>query len=75
MSEIPDITSFRIIGIEDKRKHQCSLYVLGAYLPSDSKIQTYQTDLNLLDTLFNHLCTLGDVISGGDLNASLCDEE
>lgn len=43
VSEIPDITSSRIIGIEVKRKHQRSLYVLGAYLPSDSNIQTYQS--------------------------------
>lgn len=75
VSEIPDITSSRIIGIEVKRKHQRSLYVLGAYLPSDSNIQTYQSELNLLDALFNHLCTLGDVIIGGDLNASLYDKE
>lgn len=74
VSEIPDITS-RIIGIEVKRKHQRSLYVLGTYLPSDSNIQTYQTELNLLDALFNHLCTHGDVIIGGDLNASLYDKD
>lgn len=75
MSEIPDIISSLVIGVEVKRKHQRLLYVLGAYLPSDSNIETYQTELNLLDALFNHHCTLGDVIIGGDLNACFYDKE
>lgn len=38
VSEIPDITSSRIIGIEVKRKHQRSLYVLSSIRQQHSNI-------------------------------------
>lgn len=75
LSEIPDINSSRIIGVEVKRIHHRSLYIFGVYLPSDSNIQPCSTELNHLDALFNHFCTIGDVIIGGDLNTSIYESD
>ena len=69
--EIPDIDSTRIVGVELKRHQQQPLFVFGVYLPSDSNTQSYVDELNLLEALTNHYSSFGDVIIGGDFNASI----
>ena len=73
--EIPDIASPRIIGVELRRKHSRPLYIFGVYLPSDSNVQSYVNELNLLEALFNNYSSYGDVIIGGDFNASCKDTD
>ena len=45
--------------------------MFGVYLPSDSNTQSYVDELNLLEALTNHYSSFGDVIIGGDFNASI----
>lgn len=73
ISEIPDIDSSRLIAVELKRINQRPLYIIGVYLPSENDMQHYLSELSMLETIFNHLCSLGDVILGGDFNASFID--
>jgi exonuclease III len=69
--EIIDIDSTRIIDAELKRHNRKSLFIIGVYLPSDSNIQSYCDEINLLEALYNHYSEYGDVLIGGDFNASL----
>lgn len=62
ISEIPDIDSSRLIAVELKRINQRPLYIIGVYLPSENDMQHYLSELSMLETIFNHLCSLGDVI-------------
>lgn len=73
ISEIPDIDSSRLIAVELKRINQRPLYIIRVYLPSEHDMQYCLTELTMLETIFNHLCSLGDVILGGDFNASFID--
>ncbi|CAC5422291.1 unnamed protein product [Mytilus coruscus] len=46
VNEICDINSSRISGIELKNQFNGSLFIFGAYLPSDDSIENYKSDLN-----------------------------
>lgn len=71
--ELTYFDSSRFIGLEIRRPHDRSLYIFGVYLPSDNIIQSYSTELYLLEDLVAHFSSLGDVIIGGDFNASIYD--
>lgn len=72
---LTDLDSTRIIGIELKTSCDRSLFIFGVYLPSDSAIQPYASELNLLEHLEAHYSLLGDVVIGGDFNASSYEED
>ncbi|XP_062576621.1 uncharacterized protein LOC134238510 [Saccostrea cucullata] len=69
--EITDISSTRIIGVELKRYNRKSLFIFSVHLPSDSNTQSYVDEINLLEALYNLYSSYGDVLIGGDFNASL----
>ena len=69
--EIPCYDSNRIIDIELKTSNGSNLYILGVYLPSDSNINSYAQELNMLENLYSHYLNYGKVIIAGDFNASL----
>lgn len=68
--ELTDIDSSRIIGLKIKRSSDRPLYIFGAYLPADNVIQSYAAEMGLLEDLVAHFSSIGDVIVGGDFNAS-----
>ncbi|CAC5381921.1 unnamed protein product [Mytilus coruscus] len=70
VNEICDINSSRIAGIELKNQSYGSLFIFGAYLPSDDSIENYKSEINTLDTLYSYYSTYGNCIIAGDLNAS-----
>ena len=49
--EIPCYDSNRIIDIELKTSNGSNLYILGVYLPSDSNIDSYAQELNMLEII------------------------
>ncbi|VDI54683.1 Hypothetical predicted protein [Mytilus galloprovincialis] len=70
VSEIHDINSERVVGLQIKTKSNGSIFIFGAYLPSDDSIDNYRNELNMLDTLVSYYCNYGSVIVAGDLNVS-----
>ncbi|VDH94491.1 Hypothetical predicted protein [Mytilus galloprovincialis] len=70
INEIHDTNSERIVGLEIKTPSKGSLFIFGAYLPSDESVDNYRTELNILDALYTHYSNYGNVIIAGDLNAS-----
>ncbi|CAC5396961.1 unnamed protein product [Mytilus coruscus] len=70
VNELCDINSSRIAGIELKNQSYGSLFIFGAYLPSDDSIENYKSEINTLDTLYSYYSTYGNCIIAGDLNAS-----
>ncbi|CAC5420984.1 unnamed protein product [Mytilus coruscus] len=70
VSEIHGINSEKIVGLQIKSKSNGSIFIFGAYLPSDDSIDNYRNELNMLDTLVSYYCNYGSVIVAGDLNAS-----
>jgi hypothetical protein len=69
--EIPCYDSNCIIGIELKTTNGSNLYILGVYLPSNSNIDSYAQELNVLGNLYCHYLNYGKVIIEGNFNASL----
>ncbi|CAG2216477.1 unnamed protein product [Mytilus edulis] len=70
VNEISDINSSRIAGIELKNQSYGSLFIFGAYLPSDDSIENYKSELSILDSLYAYYSVYGNCIIAGDLNAS-----
>ena len=70
VSEIHDINSERVVGLQIKTKSNGSIFIFGAYLPSDDSLDNYRNELNMLDNLVSYYCNYGSVIVAGDLNAS-----
>ena len=70
ITEISDIESERIVGLEIKHKGKGTLYIFAAYLPADDSIDKYKADVDILDNLYNYYSKFGSVIMAGDLNAS-----
>ncbi|VDI17291.1 Hypothetical predicted protein [Mytilus galloprovincialis] len=75
VNEISDINSSRIAGIELKNQSYGSLFIFGAYLPSDDSIENYKSELNILDNLYTYYSVYGNCIIAGDLNASCLDKD
>ncbi|CAG2226562.1 unnamed protein product [Mytilus edulis] len=75
INEIHDTNSERIVGLEIKAPFKGSLFIFGAYLPSDESVDNYRTELNILDTLYTHYSYYGNVIIAGDLNASCLEKD
>ena len=49
IKEIEDIRSNRIVGIEFKCPESKPIFIFGAYLSADDKIENYVNELNILD--------------------------
>ncbi|CAG2242588.1 unnamed protein product [Mytilus edulis] len=75
INEIHDTNSERIVGLEIKTPSKGSLFIFGAYLPSDESVDNYRTELNILDALYTHYSNYGNVIIAGDLNASCLEKD
>ncbi|CAC5359457.1 unnamed protein product [Mytilus coruscus] len=75
INEIHDTNSERIVGLEIKTPSKGSIFIFGAYLPSDESVDNYRTELNILDTLYTHYSNYGNVIIAGDLNASCLEKD
>ena len=73
--EVPNINSTRVVGIELKYNSGSSLFIFGAYLPSDECIDNYKAELNALDTLYTYYSEYGKVIIAGDLNGSCINKD
>lgn len=72
VSKITDIDSSRLNAVEIKHINQRPLFIIGVYIPSENDMHYYSTELNMLDSIVNHLCSLSDVILR-DFNANFTD--
>ena len=69
VSEIENISSDRVLGIELNHNQIVSTFIFCVYLPADGNIQKYTEVLAELQTLVSYYVTQGNIIIAGDLNA------
>ena len=69
ISEIENISSDRVLGIELNPGEIVSTFIFCVYLPADGNIQRYTEVLTELQTLVSYYVTQGNIVIAGDLNA------
>ena len=69
ISEIENISSDRVLGIELNPGEIVSTFIFCVYLPADGNIQKYTEVLTELQTLVSYYVTQGNIVIAGDLNA------
>ena len=74
VKEIDGIKSNRIIGIRVNTSSNVPLFIFGIYMPSDSNIEDYRSELDIVASLYESYSSYGRVLLAGDFNGSLLDK-